>query len=953
MAIIKCKMCGGDLILTEGQSVAECDSCGRLQTIPNLDDEKKLIQFERAERLRRQCEFDKAAGIYETIVADFRQEAEAYWGLVLCKFGIEYVDDPATGKKIPTCHRSSFDSIMDDSDFEQALENADAVARKVYRDEAKAIEEIRKGIIAVSANEEPYDIFICYKETAESGDRTLDSVLAQDVYDALTDKGYRVFFSRITLEDKLGMEYEPYIFAALNSAKIMLAFGTDYEYFNAVWVKNEWSRFLKLMAKDKDKHLIPCFKGIDAYDMPKEFARLQAQDLGKVGAIQDLLRGIEKLLPKQQNTVVIQERVVQERVVRAYAGNPGVSTINSMLDRGNLALEDENWSGANQFFESVLNSDPRNADAYLGIFLAFAHCRNLDSFVQKRINRYAAEMPIENLVLPVNTAYIDKAVQKFTVPGIVTEKEIRALYEYHQEYPSEVTARKKKHAEEDAYWADHKRYARALQFATGAMAEQLERAKKDVFDFLGQRMELAQQAEAAAKAEAQSKYDEYLIQADQKAKLLYDAAVQQRQLRYRQLVQVANSSQDARELLDAADTLASFRDYEDSCQLVERCNKRANEIIELRKSQLPLVKNMLGAGFDDSFALKSNGRVITTSTENKWTALDNWREIAAISVSVHYTVGLKADGTVVAVGDNSSGQCNVSSWTGIAAIAAGRYHTVGLKADGTVVSTQYILNWGPESSEDFGQTNVSSWTGITAIAAGEYHTVGLKADGTVIVTEYINNRPIKAYRYEEILREKNCNNYGQSDTSEWKDIVAVAASRDATFGLKADGTVVCTSNRYKVAQWRDIVAIDASWFSHVVGLKADGTVVAEGYNSAGRCNVSGWRNIVAISAGNNHTLGLKADGTVVATEFIEDPKFKMTRHKGQCNVSGWKLFESIDMLEEELEAEKQKWEEQKAEKRKREVIQARRAAGRCQHCGGTLKGLFSKKCVDCGKQKDY
>ena len=65
------------------------------------------------------------------------------------------------------------------------------------------------------------------KETDENGDRTIDSVMAQNVYDALTTKGYRVFFSRITLEDKLGQEYEPYIFAALNSAKIMLAFGTN------------------------------------------------------------------------------------------------------------------------------------------------------------------------------------------------------------------------------------------------------------------------------------------------------------------------------------------------------------------------------------------------------------------------------------------------------------------------------------------------------------------------------------------------------------------------------------------------------------------------------------------------------------------------------------------------------------------------------------------------------
>ena len=97
-----------------------------------------------------------AAGIYESIASEFRTESEAYWGLFLCKYGIEYVDDPATGRKIPTCHRSGFDSVMEDSDFEQALENADAVARKVYREEAKQIEEIRKGIIEVSGRERPY-----------------------------------------------------------------------------------------------------------------------------------------------------------------------------------------------------------------------------------------------------------------------------------------------------------------------------------------------------------------------------------------------------------------------------------------------------------------------------------------------------------------------------------------------------------------------------------------------------------------------------------------------------------------------------------------------------------------------------------------------------------------------------------------------------------------------------
>ena len=364
MAVFKCKMCGGNLEVQEGMTVCECEYCGSTQTVPSLDDEKKITLFTRANRLRSACEFDKASGVYESIVTEFCEEAEAYWGLILCKYGIEYVDDPKTGKKIPTCHRSSFDSVMDDENFDMVMEYSDPASRSVYREEAKAIEELRIGIIEVSSKEEPYDIFICYKETDPVGERTIDSVIAQDVYDVLTEKGYRVFFSRITLEDKLGQEYEPYIFAALNSAKIMLAFGTDYEYYNAVWVKNEWSRFLSLIEKGEKKTLIPCYKGIDAYDMPKEFARLQAQDMGKVGAIQDLVRGIGKILGT--NTV-------QSGSVSNAASAEG----SVLTQRGNMALEDGDFKGAEGYFERALDTNPADAHAYLGKFLAFYGLKSL------------------------------------------------------------------------------------------------------------------------------------------------------------------------------------------------------------------------------------------------------------------------------------------------------------------------------------------------------------------------------------------------------------------------------------------------------------------------------------------------------------------------------------------------------------------------------------------------
>lgn len=358
MTVFECKRCGGGLNITEADKVVECEYCGTTQTVPSADNEKKMTLFNRANRLRLKNEFDKAAALYEQLIAEFPEEAEAYWGLCLCNWGIEYVDDPATGEKKPTCHRASFESLMKDENYLLAMEYADLTAQRVYRREAQEIDRLNDAILSVSRNEKPYDVFICYKEkTDENGMRTHDSVLAQDIYDALTANGLKVFFSRISLEDKLGRQYEPYIFAALNSAKVMLAIGTKYEYFQAAWVKNEWSRFLRLAAKDRSKVLIPCFCDMDPYDLPDEFKGLQAQDLGKLGAVQDLVRGVEKLLAK--------DAPKDGDVQQAAVSNPAAATVQSLLKRAFMFLEDGEWGSANKYAEKVLDIDPENGEAYL------------------------------------------------------------------------------------------------------------------------------------------------------------------------------------------------------------------------------------------------------------------------------------------------------------------------------------------------------------------------------------------------------------------------------------------------------------------------------------------------------------------------------------------------------------------------------------------------------------
>ena len=1034
MTVLKCKMCGGDLNILDEQTVCECEYCGTKQTVPKVDDEKKLKLFARAGRLLRACEFDKAAGVYEAIVADFDQEAEAYWGLILCKYGIEYVDDPASGKKVPTCHRSSFDSVMEDSNFELVMENADAVARPVYRAEAKEIERIRKGVLEISAKEEPYDVFICYKETDEHGDRTVDSLIAQDVYTALTEKGYRVFFSRISLEDKLGQEYEPYIFAALHSARVMLAFGTSYENYNAVWVKNEWSRYLALIAKGEKKTLIPCYKDLDAYDMPKEFHRFQAQDMGKVGALQDLVRGVEKIIGKKREDTPPQpaQQIVQQIIP---SSGPNVA---ALLKRGQQALEDEEWDAAKGFFDQVLSMDAENAQAFLGLAMAAAKAKDRDAYASVYT---AADSPLRN-TKDKNTARARKFDKELNAwfdaldaKGKQADKDRRLQIQTRQQRIQDrkpYLAQVRKHNSPALHriaagyehtvglrldgtvvatgsnefgqcnvsgWTDIVAIAAGKHHTVGLRADGtlVATGKNDegqcnvsremhvttiaagsshtVFlredgtvDIAGEYRDVRQWKDIVAIAagdydiaglradgtvyttldsKSYNRYKDwsnivaiamgffriYGLKAD--GTVVYDDGGRNehsRVSRWEDIVDIAaneitvfglkadgtvvddSSDDDVKQRwknivaiapgsyhvigLQADGTVVadglndtgkcSVGDWKlfdgfDSLITASQQRERQREAQRDRlKKIVSTTMKMIAIGGYKTVGLSANGTVAIAGYDSFIQGTKDWQNIIAVAAGEDHVVGLRAGGTVVAIGENDRGQCDVSDWTDIVAVAAGDKHTVGLKSNGTVV-----VNKHTETEKHLEKYDVSGWKNITAVAAGIVHTVGLKADGTVIAV--------------------GDNSQGQCDVSTWRNIVAIAAGKWHTVGLKADGTVIATNRKVEtrpisiennIDWWKDIVAIAAGNYGIIAGLRSDGTVL---YN-IGRWWAHNWRDIVAIAVDRDYTVGIKADGTVVTTEFIKDKKYNMPDLYKRELIKDWKLFNSADTVEEECRA---------------------------------------------------
>ena len=240
------------------------------------------------------------------------------------------------------------------------------------------------------------------------------------------------------------------------------------------------------------------------------------------------------------------------------------------------------------------------------------------------------------------------------------------------------------------------------------------------------------------------------------------------------------------------------------------------------------------------FGQETGGVVSFGATGFSQSASSHERNIQVAAGGSH-TILLKAGGTVVCWGRNSSGQCNVpAGLSGVVQVAGGLSHTIALKADGTVVC------WGDNSS---GQSTVpAGLTGVVQVAGGDYHTIALKADGTVVC-------------------------WGDNSFSQCTvpvgltGVVMVAGGFSHTIALKADGTAVCwgdNSSRQRTVPvgLTGVVQVAGGLF-HTIALKAGGTVVCWGRNSSRQSTVpAGLTGVVKVAGGSDHTIALKSDGTV-------------------------------------------------------------------------------------------
>ena len=183
---------------------------------------------------------------------------------------------------------------------------------------------------------------------------------------------------------------------------------------------------------------------------------------------------------------------------------------------------------------------------------------------------------------------------------------------------------------------------------------------------------------------------------------------------------------------------------------------------------------------------------------------EEWTDIVAVAAAHDHTVGLRADGTVVAVGGNTSGQCDVQDWQGVIAIDATNDATYGLLRNGTIVTT---------AGGDHTLTPENGWVNLVDFCIGEYGgAIGLRADGCIVYLagrgtqiKADADRPVSVrasktlYSYlsedghVELVREEDKKDIRYRGSNREMENVAALARGDTLYIVERDGTLAVLS----------------------------------------------------------------------------------------------------------------------------------------------------------------
>lgn len=436
--VFKCKNCGNPLDLSNAANgVIGCEYCHSIFTVPKKEASPAALSFLRqGEHDLDTCNFDDAYLAYKKAAEYDATEPEAYWGMALAEFKVQYVKDTKENRLQPVCHKFTDKKLTQNRNYASALKFATQKQKEEYEKKAQAIDYIRSEFLKLKQSGLDYDCFICVKVSRIDDEQTDikkkkwtdDAYDADAIYDLLKRNGYTPFFSEREIKGRSGTDYEAMILYALYTSETMLVVCRNEEYLQTPWVKNEYIRFKELVNNEEKENdsLTIIYNGIPIEKLPGFYGKIQGIDYSRRQADVDILKFVENHTPlarakreeeKRRNEAQFDElkrkmeeqQKFNEKLLQDFNNNNKnfvageVSDIRDLLTRANQELEVKEIHKAKNLFETVLSLAPENAAAWWGLFLCECGVGNANGIFN--------ELNLEKVQIICNSYNLKRALQ--------------------------------------------------------------------------------------------------------------------------------------------------------------------------------------------------------------------------------------------------------------------------------------------------------------------------------------------------------------------------------------------------------------------------------------------------------------------------------------------------------------------------------------------------------------
>ncbi|MDE7336946.1 MAG: toll/interleukin-1 receptor domain-containing protein, partial [Clostridia bacterium] len=439
-----CEGCGAalDYTLYKG-GIIECKYCFRQNTVPkeDIDDDAKQLMFNGKFSLKAR-KFDDARLAFRELAEKNPEEAEAYWGMALAEFNVQYIYDinKEGEDKLQVLCKEVDKKFTDSDNYKKALKYASEEQKKVYKKKGEDIDTVREQFLHFKDEQNlEYDCFICVKVTEELLDKegnkvlddkgkprtkkTYDSTMAAEVYSFLKEKGFKPFYSEKEIKGRTGEAYEAMILYALYKSECMLVVCSDEKYLQTPWVKSEYTRFLELI-NDKEKastSITTIFdgnpidrldgkngriQGIDKnradwenllYDYVMDHsptgrkrkqeaqAKREAEEAEKRRIVEEERRRKEEEERKNKEAIAAMQAKIDEMSQTKTAPLDKIGSMNAkkIIKFAYDLLDGRRFEQAYENFNEVLKMDSDNCDAWWGMFLVEMKVVDGDEILKK------------------------------------------------------------------------------------------------------------------------------------------------------------------------------------------------------------------------------------------------------------------------------------------------------------------------------------------------------------------------------------------------------------------------------------------------------------------------------------------------------------------------------------------------------------------------------------------